>query len=40
MVSPVESWWAGLYARVFDKLRLTGLLHLEEDPSFLRMTKI
>jgi len=24
-VSSVEPWWAGLYARVFDRLRLTAL---------------
>jgi len=22
----VEAWWAGLYARSFDKLRMTGLV--------------
>jgi hypothetical protein len=24
MLSPVEAWWAGLSARSFDKLRMTG----------------
>jgi len=26
MLSPVEAWWVGLYARVFDKLRLMFLI--------------
>ena len=30
---PVEPWWAGLCARVFDKLRLTGLLTIVYRPS-------
>jgi len=25
---PVEPWWEGLCARVFDKLRLTGLFYI------------
>ena len=28
MVSSVKPWWAGLCARVFDKLRLTGLFYV------------
>lgn len=26
MLSLVEAWWVGLYARPFDKLRVTGRL--------------
>ncbi len=28
MLSPVEAWWAGLCARPFDKLRVTGHFYI------------